>query len=191
LLSYSKERLPQYEVTNPNALAEDVCALFDLRAKEKSIEIVRDFDSEIQPIQLDQRGIHTALTNLVSNAIDACEMDLESSDHSIVVKTRQAADGGVHYEVSDNGTGMSEEVQHKVFSSFFSTKGAKGTGLGLLVTSKILQEHGGEISFESEPGKGTTFAIHLPVGDKGIEGGTEAGPTHKTLINNGISQEEA
>jgi signal transduction histidine kinase len=62
---------------------------------------------------------------------------------------------------------MDEETQRKIFSSFFSTKGSKGTGLGLLVTSKIVQEHGGEISFESEPGVGSTFSISLPVGEPG------------------------
>lgn len=173
LLSYSKEREPRYEEIDPNSLVEDVCALFDLRAKERSIEIMRDFDAMIEPIQLDQRGIHTALTNLVSNAIDACESDLEESDHLIVVKTRQAEEGAILFEVSDNGIGMDEDVQQKVFSSFFSTKGAKGTGLGLLVTSKIVQEHGGEISFASEPGKGTNFAFTLPGGTNMTERETE------------------
>ncbi len=162
LLSYSKERLPQYEAIDPNGLVEDVCALFDIRAKERSIEIIRDFDPTMEPIQIDQRGIHTVLTNLVSNAIDACETEMDGRNHKIVVKTRQAADHGITYEISDNGIGMDEEVQRKVFTSFFSTKGTKGTGLGLLVTSKIVQEHGGEISFASEWGKGTTFTVHLP-----------------------------
>lgn len=165
LLSYSKERVPRYEWTDPNELAEDVCALFDLRAKERSIRIVRDFYPSLTPILLDQRGIHTALTNLVSNAIDACEMDIDEPDHTIMVQTRHGAEDGMIFEVSDNGIGMDEDVQSKVFSSFFSTKGAKGTGLGLLVTSKIVQEHGGEISFDSEPGQGSNFAIYLPYRD--------------------------
>jgi signal transduction histidine kinase len=162
LLSYSKERSPDFEKSNPNLLAEEVCALFDLKAKEKAITIRREFDPDIPEIFLDARGIHTCLSNLISNAIDACEMDEKPADHVIVVKTFQDAPWGVVFEVSDNGVGMDEETKTKVFSSFFSTKGSKGTGLGLLVTSKIVQEHGGEISFDSEPGEGTTFSISLP-----------------------------
>ncbi|MEJ2717289.1 MAG: HAMP domain-containing sensor histidine kinase [Deltaproteobacteria bacterium] len=162
LLSYSKERSPDLEKTDPNLLAEEACALFDLRAREKAITIRRDFDPDIPAIFLDARGIHTCLSNLISNAIDACEIDSKEGDHVIVVKTFQDPPWGVVFEVSDNGVGMDEETKTKVFSSFFSTKGSKGTGLGLLVTSKIVQEHGGEISFESEPGEGTTFTISLP-----------------------------
>ena len=58
--------------------------------------------------------------------------------------------------------GMTKEVQSKLFERFFSTKGGKGTGLGLLVTRKIIDEQGGTISFETEPGKGTTFTIRFP-----------------------------
>jgi len=162
LLSYSKERAPEYGRVDPNALAEEVCALFDLRAEEQSIQIVRDFDPNIDPILVDQRGIHTALTNLVSNALDACEIDPEERDHLIVVRTRQDPSDGVVFDVSDNGIGVDEDSQEKIFSVFFSTKGSKGTGLGLLVTSKIVHEHGGDISFDSAPGVGTTFTINLP-----------------------------
>ncbi|MDP2799680.1 MAG: ATP-binding protein, partial [Deltaproteobacteria bacterium] len=65
--------------------------------------------------------------------------------------------------VSDNGCGMDEEVKDKIFASFFSTKGGVGTGLGLLVTQKIIKEHGGTISVKSEPGEGSTFTIRLPL----------------------------
>ncbi len=58
--------------------------------------------------------------------------------------------------------GMTKEIQEKIFERFFTTKGSKGSGFGLLVTQKTIQEHGGRISFESAPGKGTTFSLHLP-----------------------------
>jgi signal transduction histidine kinase len=64
----------------------------------------------------------------------------------------------------DNGTGMSEDTKKQLFTGFFSTKGYKGTGLGLPVTQKIVIEHGGELSYDSEEGKGTTFALLLPEG---------------------------
>jgi PAS domain S-box-containing protein len=179
LLSYSKERLPQYEATDPNILAEEVCALFELRAQEKGIVIERRFDDSLSKevkIFLDQRGIHTCLSNLVANALDACEIDKKNVQHRIVVATRKDNDNDIILEVEDNGAGMSEETKAKIFASFYSTKGSRGTGLGLLVTSKIVSEHGGEISFESQQGIGTTFAMKLPVGGLGFtsEGKTES-----------------
>lgn len=167
LLSYSKERAPEYKETDPNLLAEEVCALFDMKAHEESIEIQRDFDPQagkMFKIFLDQRGIHTCLSNLVANAMDACESDTEKSTHRIIVRTSQDEDGDLRYEVIDDGIGMSEETKRKIFSSFYSTKGSRGTGLGLLVTSKIVMEHGGHISFSTKEGAGTTFTIVLPPG---------------------------
>jgi len=165
LLSYAKERPPQYEETDPSLLAEEVCALYDLRAEEKGIIIERQFDSQSGAefkTYLDQRGIHTCLSNLIANAIDACEQDHKKVEHRIVVRTGLDAEGNLSFQVSDNGIGMTDEVKNKVFSGFFSTKGSRGTGLGLLVTSKIVMEHGGEILFDSEAGKGTHFVIKLP-----------------------------
>jgi PAS domain S-box-containing protein len=166
LLSYSKERAPQYEETDPNLLAEEVCALFELKAHEKSIIIERDFDPDagkMFKVFLDQRGIHTCLSNLVANAVDACESDTKAAvPHRIIVKTKQDEEGSLLFQVSDNGAGMSEETKRKIFASFYSTKGSRGTGLGLMVTSKIVMEHRGEISVESTEGVGTTFSIVLP-----------------------------
>jgi PAS domain S-box-containing protein len=167
LLSYSKERAPKYEETDPNLLAEEVCALFDINAQEQRMVIERDFDPQagkMFKIFLDQRGIHSCLSNLVAKAMDACEADGAKQHHRIVVKTRQDDDGNLIYEVTDNGSGMSDETKRKIFTSFYSTKGSRGTGLGLLVTSKIVMEHGGEVSFRSEEGVGTGFTLVLPQG---------------------------
>ena len=73
------------------------------------------------------------------------------------------ADNYIRFDVRDNGSGMSAEVKSRLFSSFFSTKGPQGTGLGLLVTSKLIEEHKGTIQVESEPSEGTTFTIRLPL----------------------------
>lgn len=165
LLNYSKERNPEYQSTDPNQLAEEVCNLFDIKAKEKGIVIKRDFDPNLGAavqIFLDQRGIHTCLSNLISNAIDACEADGTKPQHSIVVKTSEDNDGGMIFEVSDDGMGMTDDTKRKLFSSFYSTKGSRGTGLGLLVTSKIVSEHCGQMFFDSELGAGTRFIIKLP-----------------------------
>ena len=135
----------------------------DSKAKESDIMIVRDFDPTIGDIFLDPKDIYRCLMNQVSNAIDAC-VDDEDEDKKYLVRvsTRRDSDGIVVFEVSDNGCGMDEEIRKQIFTGFFSTKGSKGTGLGLIVTQKILQEHGGTISVQSEPGKGSTFTSKLP-----------------------------
>jgi signal transduction histidine kinase len=79
----------------------------------------------------------------------------------VILRTREQA-GDLLFEVIDNGCGMDCEVSRKVFTTFFTTKGNKGTGLGLLTTRKIVQEHGGRIEVESTPGQGATFCIRLP-----------------------------
>ncbi len=166
LLSYSKARSPEYELTDIPRLAEDVCSLFDQKAREKSITIRREFDPDAPSVYVDQRGIHTSLTNLVSNAIDALEAAHEKTDKTITVRVYSDSVWPVVIEVEDNGVGIDSATQAKIFSGFYSTKGTRGTGLGLLVTSKIVQEHDGEISFESVPGEGSTFRICLPEGER-------------------------
>ncbi len=70
---------------------------------------------------------------------------------------------GWSFEVEDNGIGMDRETRDKVFSLFFSSKGLKGTGLGLFISNKIVDKHGGEIDVDSEPGRGTRFVVRLPL----------------------------
>jgi len=163
LISYSKEDRPKRESCSPNVIADEVCELMDSKAKESGIEIVRDVDSNISDVYLDPKGIHRCLLSLISNAIDACIYDEEEGkDYVVRVTTRLESDGVLIFQVSDNGCGMNEEIRKKMFTSFFSTKGSKGTGLGLLVTQKIVQEHGGTISVDLEPEKGSIFTIWLP-----------------------------
>ena len=163
LLSYSKEREPEFENCFPNEIAADVCDLMTQQAESFEIKIVRDFSAKIQAVVMDPRTIHRCLLNLVSNAIDACIFDENAlKKHQVHVATFLGNDNYICFKVEDNGAGMSQEVKDKIFSSFFSTKGAKGTGLGLLVTSKLVEEHQGNIDVMSKEGEGTVFTICLP-----------------------------
>ena len=104
--------------------------------------------------------MQTCLTNLVSNAIDACLMS-EEHGNGVVIKLSEGR-GNIIFEVSDNGSGIDYEIKHKIFTSFFTTKGGGGTGLGLLTTRKIVQEHGGKIIVDSKEGKGSKFRMIFP-----------------------------
>ena len=164
LLSYSKEREPEYANCFPNEIAADVCDLLQETADEHNVELLKDFSPSVGEVSLDPRIAYRSLLNLVSNAIDACIFDDNiSKQHHVTVKTDIEDDNYVRFEVTDNGSGMDDEVKARLFSTFFSTKGAKGTGLGLLVTSKLIEEHNGTIDVESELGKGTTFTFRLPL----------------------------
>ena len=163
LLTYSKERDPDYQNCYPNDIAEDVCELMEGKATQNQISLIRDFDHAIGELCMDPDAIHRCLLNFVSNAIDACLFDLDlEKKWEVRVKTEYVNDSAVKFEVSDNGSGMTSEVKEKLFTAFFSTKGGKGTGLGLLVTQKLVHEHGGKIEVTSEPGRGSTFTMILP-----------------------------
>ncbi len=163
LLAYSKDRKPEPESCFPNQIVADVCALMESKAREGNIEIETDLDPLLGEVFIDPKAIHRSLLNLVSNAIDACIFDSTSKKHW-QVKTTSAIEKNhmIKFEVADNGMGMDEEAKEKIFSSLFSTKGERGTGLGLLVTEKIIRENGGEINVASKVGNGTTFTIYLP-----------------------------
>jgi PAS domain S-box-containing protein len=163
LLSYSKEREPEYEPCHPNEIAADVCDLLEGVAREHDVTLLKQFSDRITPVVMDPRTVHRCLMNLVTNAIDACIFDSDADKtHQVTVVTAREDTGGVRFDVKDNGCGMSEAVRAKLFSSFFSTKGVKGTGLGLLVTAKLVEEHKGTIDVASTEGEGTTFSIRFP-----------------------------
>jgi signal transduction histidine kinase len=99
----------------------------------------------------------------MSNAVDGCLFDEDTTKNfQVDLKTAIEKDNVIRFEIKDNGVGMDEEVINKLFTSFFSTKGHRGTGLGLMVTRKLIEEHNGTIDVKSEPGKGTAVTVRLP-----------------------------
>jgi len=103
--------------------------------------------------------LNEVITNLILNAIDAMPQG-----GTLGIYTRPEGDEHVVLTVADTGVGMPEHVRKRIFDPFFTTKGEVGTGLGLSVSYSIIQRHGGEMRAESQPGRGTTFIIVLPVG---------------------------
>jgi PAS domain S-box-containing protein len=159
-LNYSKRHIPVKEEVDPREIAQEIFSLYHAAAKKDGIILTFDAEPELANAAFEPSGIHTCLANLVSNAIDACKTsDKEGCTVSLRVKQ---GDGTIVFEVEDTGCGMDPEVRDKVFNSFFTTKGLGGTGLGLLVTSKIVREHGGHIGVESTPGEGSRFFMEIP-----------------------------
>ena len=116
---------------------------------------------------MDPNSVHEVLLNLMSNAVDACLFDEDTGkNHQVDLKSTREKDNVIRFEVTDNGIGMDEDVVKKLFTSFFSTKGHRGTGLGLMVTRKLIEEHQGTIEVKSRLGKGTRVIVRMPYKEK-------------------------
>lgn len=157
LLSFSKGDPPAVSMVDPVKLALEVVDLYADAAHKAKVELELDAPEPVDWAPMDREGMHSCLANLVSNAIDACQMG-DKPNCKVTVRCREEGDT-LLYEVADEGCGMNYEIKKKVFTNFFTTKGAVGTGIGLLITRKIVQEHGGTITFESAPEKGTLFRL--------------------------------
>jgi len=160
LLNFSKGRTPHVTMVDPNSIVRDIIGLYQEAAQRDGMTLVAETDDSIAPAPLDVEEIHTCLANLVSNALDACQMS-EKMVCNIVIRCREE-DNSLIFEVADEGSGMDYEIKQKVFTNFFTTKGSGGTGMGLLLTRKIVQEHGGKITVDSTPGVGSLFRLIFP-----------------------------
>jgi len=159
MLTLSKKREPEFQDCDPCLIAAEVAELIKVKAKEKNVEVQTTLDKEIGIVRVDPKGIFRCLMNLASNAIDACN-DTGGVVRIETFPVREKQSFG--FRIIDNGHGIKEADQKKLFQEFFSTKGSKGTGLGLSVTHSIITEHGGNIRWDSQVGKGTTFTVELP-----------------------------
>lgn len=161
MLSYSKEREPALEMVEINHIVKDVMELMEPRAKDFNAVLESRLAADLPPLAADPDGIHRALLNIVTNAIDAVE---GVPDAKVVIETCLESSGRhQHISVIDNGVGVPKERQAFIFQIFNSTKGERGSGLGLAVSQKILREHGGDIRLESEVNKGSRFTLEIPV----------------------------
>jgi signal transduction histidine kinase/pSer/pThr/pTyr-binding forkhead associated (FHA) protein len=160
MLAYSKERKPDPQPCMVNDVCKEVAALLADRLHAAKAELHLDLDPELPFIQADPQGMHRCLLNLVGNACDA----LEQGEGRVTLRTRKVGEAEIGITVEDTGAGIPEDICERIFEVFFSTKGSRGTGLGLAVTRKIVQEHGGSVEVDSEPGRGTVFTVRLPVG---------------------------
>ncbi len=159
MLAYSKQRQPEMDMVQLRSLLGDVVDLIQPQCDRRDIALITECEGDMPPIPADPGGLHQAVVNLLNNALDAVE------PASGVVTLRCEYDAVRHQariQVSDNGPGIDRETMRHIFQPFYSTKGQRGTGLGLAVARKVIDEHGGRISLQSDPGQGATFTISLP-----------------------------
>ncbi len=168
MLSFSRERIPHLKAASLNAVCTEVSDLSVLRAQESNVEFVFQPDSTVPTAAFDPESIHRAVLNIVSNAIDAVH---QTEGGAIVLQTGYDHDQEMMLvAVSDNGPGIPDDQTDSVFNVFESSKGSRGTGIGLPVSLKIIREHGGRIRIDTEPGRGTRFVLNWPRGSpEGLE----------------------
>lgn len=167
LLRYARQKKPQRAPYGINEIVSEVVRSFERHAGDHRVKLNKILAPDLPEALVERDGIHRMLAHLVSNAIDACIYDADTSkkwEVTLMTRMEKTADSGktTLIEVTDNGCGMTDEIKAHLFGRFFTTKAGHGIGLGLLVAQKIIREHDGRISIESEAGKGTTVSVHLP-----------------------------
>ena len=166
MLKYVKEWVPHSERVDLTKSLNEISHIVKQSASDKGITFTFNSKDQLPLVMCDAIMIHSAVMDVVSNAIDACYCKdyTEGETPSVAMKAFPSQDGqNLIIEIIDNGCGMTEEVKANIFTPFFSTKSKAGTGLGLSLTSRAVTVHGGTIKVESEPDKGSIFRFVLPV----------------------------
>ena len=162
ILFYTKGGELKKESVNIIDLANDVTMVVEQKMKNGKIQFLKDFDKSLSTFEVDAGMFSTALINILENAIDACVDDNAKDSHNIVFSIRPDKEHVV-FSIQDDGIGMDRETRENMFSLFFSAKGKKGAGLGLFLSKKIIHQHGGVITVDSEKGRGTLIEIKVPI----------------------------
>jgi PAS domain S-box-containing protein len=162
ILYYAKDREMEIETIDAVAMVTDIAQGMNKKASDLDVELDVVSSEDCGTFSGDTRAIRAALVNLLENSVDACASDRHKDGHSVQVSVRREPPHVV-FDIRDNGIGMDRQTREKLFSLFFSSKGVRGTGLGLFISNKIVDKHGGTIEVESEPGVGSRFVVRLPL----------------------------
>jgi len=158
LLDFARQREPMVESVDVNRLLDATLKLFEGQFLFHNIQIVRDYDPNLQPILADESQLQQVFMNIILNAADAMK-----GKGRLTLATKQDGEDNIEISVSDTGCGIPPENIDRIFDPFFTTKGVgHGTGLGLSVSYGIIQKHNGDINVSTTVGAGTTFTVSLP-----------------------------
>lgn len=156
VMDFSRPSAPVLKAVDLNAIAERCFRTHAERLAGRNIHTDVDLDHSMPEVPVDENQMVQVITNLLHNAADSMP-----NGGALTVRTRREGEEAM-LQVIDTGLGMPTDVLERLFSPFFTTK-ANGTGLGLAVTHKIVDDHGGRIDVRSQVGQGTTFTVFLPL----------------------------
>jgi two-component system nitrogen regulation sensor histidine kinase NtrY len=154
---FSRMPQPHLKAVQVNELLRGVAQLFQAQLQapgRAAIVCTLELEENMPPISADPELLHRAISNLVLNAMDAMP-----SGGTLTLRSR-SRDGRAVMEVADTGSGLTPEERARIFTPYYTSK-QHGTGLGLAIVQSVISDHGGTISVQSEPGRGTTFVIEL------------------------------
>ena len=171
MLAHSREEAGHLEDVNVNQLVDEYAKLayHGLRATDSNFNVTldRQFDPAAGNVKATARDLSRVFLNIVTNACHATQARFEQEERgtyspTVVLKT-EGDDDWVEIRIRDNGTGIPDDVRDRIFDPFFTTKsGTQGTGLGLSISHEIVQEHGGSLAVDTEPGVFTEFTVRIP-----------------------------
>ncbi len=161
ILFYAKKRELRREPVDVDAFVREVVQAVAPKIADLSINFNHRIDAGLGHCPMDPGYIHAALMTLFDNAMDACGRHKAGGPHDICFEVRRT-EGGIKFCVADTGIGMDEETLSQLFTVFFSSKGRKGTGLGLFIANQNVVQHGGRIEVSSAPRRGSRFMVFLP-----------------------------
>jgi PAS domain S-box-containing protein len=162
VLYYARPRELHPSMTEVDDLIDEVGRQVRPKMGARNIDFKFHADPDSGEFEVDREIFHSILINLLENAMEACMDPRMERQFQISLKAEALVGDQVKFEVSDNGTGMDLDQQSNIFSKFFTTKGKKGTGLGLFIANQVVGQHGGEIHVTSTPSKGSVFTILMP-----------------------------
>ncbi len=162
ILYYAKSRALKYQSVDVNQLAESIKDTVEPIAKKNDIELNMHISPSMGKMDIDSNWVKAALVNFIENAVDACTYDRSKKEHHVDFSVCEKRPDYVCFEISDNGMGMDQETKEKMFTLFFTSKGSHGTGLGLFIAHRVITQHSGAITVESELREGSWFQICLP-----------------------------
>ena len=162
ILYYTKERELNSIPISVDSFLKDVLKIVTLRAEKHNIDLIYEPDDSPGNFKVDTEALSSAIVNIIENSIDACLIDRPNKNEYNVKLTVKGDKDSITFDVHDNGIGMDQATRENIFTLFFSSKGNRGTGLGLFIANHIVKKHGGKIEVDSTPGKGTNFKIIIP-----------------------------
>ena len=161
MLYYSKDRDLNIQLLDVHSFGDGVANFVEPKATKADIRFQKEFHGNLGRFEIDPEVISAGLVNILENAVDACIEDDTKSRH-VVTFIIEGAKDKISFIIRDNGQGIDRSTQEKMFSLFFSSKGSKGTGLGLYIANDVVHQHGGQIIVDSTLGEGTEFRVELP-----------------------------